>query len=75
MSTSYDNKDLDFNDTYYGISKSSTKEDDLFNCADVPSYLKISKKFYDYRDKDDYEKYFTCKEEIIELYINFFVKN
>ena len=50
----YDNKDFDTNDIY-DISKGTTKEDELFDYADVPSYLKTSKKSYDDKDKDDYE--------------------
>ncbi len=50
----YDNKDFDSNDVY-DISKGTTKEDELFDYADVPSYLKTSKKSYDDKDKDDYE--------------------
>jgi len=52
----YDNKDFDSNDVY-DISKGTTKEDELFDYASVPSYLKISKKSNSNRDKgkDDYE--------------------
>lgn len=50
----YDNKNFDSNDVY-DISKGTTKEDELFDYADVPSYLKTSKKSYKEKDKDDYE--------------------
>ena len=45
----FDNQDFDTND----ISKGTTKEDELFDYAGVPCYLKSSKKSY--KDKDDYE--------------------
>ena len=48
----YDNKDFDSNDVY-DISKGTTKEDDLFNYANIPSYYK-TKKDND-KDKDDFE--------------------
>ena len=50
----YDNKDFDSNDVY-DISKGTIKEDELFDYAKVPSYLKTSKKTYHEKDKDDYE--------------------
>ena len=50
----YDNKDFN-SDDIYDISKGTTKEDELFDYADVPSYLKTSKKLYDDKDKDTYE--------------------
>ena len=37
----------------YDISKGTTKEDELFDYAGVPSYLKTSKHVE--KDKDDYE--------------------
>lgn len=37
------------------ISKGTTKEDELFDYAGVPNYLKTNKKFYDGKDKDDFE--------------------
>ena len=37
------------------ISKGTTKEDELFDYAGVPSYLKTSKRSYEGKDKDDYE--------------------
>ena len=49
-STSYDNKDFNSNDVY-DISKGTTKEDELFDYAGVPSYFKSYKNY----DKDDYE--------------------
>jgi len=48
----FDNKDFETNDVY-DISKGTTKEDELFDYAGVPSYLKANKKSY--KDKDDYE--------------------
>lgn len=48
----FDNKDFETNDVY-DISKGTTKEDELFDYAGVPSYLKTNKKSY--KDKDDYE--------------------
>lgn len=51
----YDNKDFNSNDIYY-ISKETTKEDELFDYADVPSYLKTSKESYNDRNKDDFER-------------------
>ena len=50
----YDNKDFDSNDVY-DISKETTKEDELFDYAKVPSYLKTTKKSYKETDKDDFE--------------------
>ena len=50
----YDNKDFDSNDVY-DISKGTTKEDELFDYAELPSYLKTSKKSYHEKDKDDFE--------------------
>ena len=48
----YDNKDFDSNDVY-DISNGTTKEDELFGYANIPSYYKISKN--NDRDKDDFE--------------------
>lgn len=48
----YDNKDFDSNDVY-DISKGTTKEDELFDYANIPSYYKIKKDRN--RDKDDFE--------------------
>ncbi len=48
----YDNQDFDMNDVIK-IAKATTKEDELFDYVEAPSYLKISKKTY--KDKDDYE--------------------
>ena len=50
----YNNEDFDSNDVY-DISKGTTKEDELFDYAEIPSYLKTSKKSYKEKDKDDYE--------------------
>lgn len=50
----YDKQDFDTNDVY-DISKSTTKEDELFDYAGVPSYLKTNKKSYKEKNKDDFE--------------------
>ena len=50
----YDNKDFDSNDVY-DISKGTTKEDELFDYAKVPSYLKTHKNYDMEYDKDEYE--------------------
>ena len=50
----YDNQDFNTNDIY-DISKGTTKEDELFDYAGVPSYLKTSKKSYKDKNKDDFE--------------------
>ncbi len=50
----YDNQDFDMYDVK-DISKGTTKEDELFDYADVPSYFKTSKKSHNERDKDDFE--------------------
>lgn len=50
----YDNNDFSSNDVY-DISKGTTKEDELFDYADVPNYLKSNKKSPNDIDKDDYE--------------------
>lgn len=49
----FDNNDFDMNDVVK-ISRATTKEDELFDYAGVPSYLKISKKLYE-KEKKDYE--------------------
>lgn len=38
----YDNKNFDSNDVY-GISKGATKEDELFDYVNIPSYYKKKK--------------------------------
>ena len=48
----YDNEDFDMLDVK-DIAKGTTKEKELFDYADVPSYYKT--KSHDDRDKDDYE--------------------
>ena len=48
----YDNKDFDSSDVY-AIGVGTTKEYELFNYADVPSYYKTRKS--NDMDKDDYE--------------------
>lgn len=50
----YDNNDFDTNDVY-DISKGTTKENELFDYANVPNYLKTSKNFHDDKEKDDFE--------------------
>lgn len=50
----YDNNDFSSNDVY-DISKGTTKEDELFDYADVPDYLKSNKKSHKDIAKDDYE--------------------
>lgn len=47
----YDNKDFDSKDVY-DISIGTTKEDELFDYAEIPNYMKSSKKLH---DKDDFE--------------------
>ena len=51
----YDNKDFDSNDVY-DISNGTTKEDELFGYANIPSYYKVKKD--NDRDKDDFEMSF-----------------
>ena len=48
----YDNRDFDSDDVY-DISKGTTKEDELFDYAKIPSYMKSSK--HTENDKDDFE--------------------
>ena len=50
----YDNQDFDTNDVY-DISKGTTKEDELFDYAGVPSYLKTNEENYNDKEKDDFE--------------------
>lgn len=50
----YDKYEFNSNDIY-DISKATIKEDELFDYAGVPNYLKNSKKSYKEKDKDDYE--------------------
>ena len=50
----FDNNDFKSKDVY-DISKGTTKEDELFDYASVPSYLKTTKKSHNDKDKDDYE--------------------
>ena len=50
----YDNQDFDTNDVY-DISRGTIKEDELFDYAGVPNYLKSSRKSYIDKDKDDFE--------------------
>lgn len=48
----YDNKDFDSNDIY-DISRGTTKEDELFKYANIPSYYKTRKT--NDKDKDEFE--------------------
>lgn len=50
----YDNEDFNSNDVY-DISKGTTKEDELFNYADISAYLKTSKNSYKDKEKNDFE--------------------
>ena len=50
----YDNQDFNSNDVY-DISKKTSKEDELFDYADIPSYLKTENKSYENNNKDDFE--------------------
>lgn len=50
----YDNNDFESKDIY-DISKGTSKEDELFDYAGVPSYLKSSKKTYNDKEKNDFE--------------------
>lgn len=50
----FDNQDFDMLDVK-DISKGTTKEDELFDYAGVPSYLKTSKRTYNDKEKDDFE--------------------
>ncbi len=50
----YDDKNFDSNDVY-DISKGTTKENELFDYAGIPSYLKTSRNSYAENEKDDYE--------------------
>lgn len=50
----YDNQDFSMDDVK-DIAKGTTKEDELFEYANVPSYFKTSKKSYDGVEKDDLE--------------------
>ena len=48
----YDNKDLNSDDVY-DISKGTTQEDELFDYADIPSYMKENE--YEKEEQDDLE--------------------
>ena len=49
----YDSRDFDDKDVY-NISKGTSKEDELFEYADIPDYYKTNKKS-SYKEKDDFE--------------------
>lgn len=51
----YDSKYFESNDVY-DISRGTTREDELFDYARVPSYLKSSTKSYNNKEKADYER-------------------
>lgn len=46
----YDNNDFN-SDDIYDISKGTTKEDELFDYAEIPDYMKTTEKI-----KDDYDR-------------------
>lgn len=50
----YDNTNFESKDVY-DISKGTTKEDELFDYANIPNYLKSSKKSCNDKEKDDFE--------------------
>ena len=50
----YDNNDFDSDDVY-DISKGTTKEDELFDYAEIPNYLKTDTDSYKNDDKDDFD--------------------
>ena len=50
----YDNQDFNSNDIYE-IAENTTKEDELFDYADIPSYLKSNNKNLKEKEKDDFE--------------------
>jgi len=49
----FDVKEFDSNDIY-DISKGTTKEDELFDYANIPDYYKTRKDIYE-KEKDDFE--------------------
>ena len=49
----YDNKDFSSDDVY-DISRGTDKEDELFDYANIPSYMKSNRKSYNGKDKNDY---------------------
>lgn len=50
----YDNEDFNSKDIYE-IAKNTTKEHELFDYADIPSYLKTNNKNSNEKDKDGFE--------------------
>ena len=51
----YDAEEFDSNDVYH-IAKGTTKENELFDYANIPDYYKTRKKQYDSElEKDDFE--------------------
>ncbi len=53
----FDNNDFNSNDVY-DISKGTIKEDELFDYANIPSYLKTDNKSYENNDKDEEKEIF-----------------
>ena len=49
----YDAEEFDSNDVYH-IAKGTTKENELFDYANIPDYYKTSKNTYE-TEKDDFE--------------------
>lgn len=50
----YDNKDFNSGDVY-DISRGTDKEDELFDYANISSYMKSSKNTYNKKDNDNYD--------------------
>ncbi|MDD5865284.1 MAG: hypothetical protein PUD07_02180 [bacterium] len=50
----YDNKDFNSDDVY-DISRGTDKEDELFDYANIPNYMKSNKNTYIEKEKDDYD--------------------
>ena len=48
----YDNNQFDMEDVFK-ISKGTSKEDEIFDYANIPDYLRFSKRNYDHRKKKD----------------------
>ena len=63
----YDVEEFDSNDVYH-IAKGTTKEDELFDYADIPSYYKTRKNSYNYKKtKDNFEMYLELKAEVLKF--------
>lgn len=50
----YDDSEFDMEDVV-GISRGTTKQDELFDYVDAPSYLKSRVKDFDEYEKDDFD--------------------